>query len=116
MAAPHHNDDAQLLAQHQKLLDDLERGIRVANREIITRHVKRKVKGDDVMRLAIAVAELRARYLDQALRLIDREKGVVPDSAEIKRLAAARETYDEALHAFEAFRRAIERGYVDVEA
>jgi flagellar biosynthesis/type III secretory pathway chaperone len=109
------SDDDKLLARQKQFLDQLEKTIRAANREIIHRHIP-KLTVDDVTKMAIAVAELRARYLDAAKRLTEREQGVAPDAADVNRLAKARETYDEMLHAFEALRRAIERGYVDVSA
>jgi hypothetical protein len=108
-----HNPDDGFPARQKVFLDNVERTIRAANREIIHQHIPR-VTGDDVTKLAVVVAELRARYLDAARRLIEREQGVAPNSAEVAQLAKAREMYDEAMHAFEALRRAIERGYVDI--
>jgi len=105
--------DADLLARQKHFLDQLEQAIRVANRQIIHKHVP-KITKDDVLKLAMTVGEIRARYLEASLKLIDREEGVMPDASEITRLSRARETFDEVVAAFEALRRAIERGYVDV--
>jgi hypothetical protein len=108
------SNDADLLARQRHFLDQVEHAIRIANRKIIHKHVP-KITRDDVLKLAMTVGEIRARYLQAALKLVDREEGVMPDAAEISRLAKARETFDEAVSAFEALRRAIERGYVDVK-
>lgn len=105
--------DDEILKRQKIFLDHVEYAIRVANRKIIHRHVQ-NISEDDVLRLAMAVGELRARYLAQGMKLIDKEEGVVFDAAEISRLAKQREAFDEATQVFEALRRAIERGYVDV--
>lgn len=107
-------DDDRLLARQQKFLQQIERTIRAANREIIHKHLP-AISADDVTRLAVVVAELRARYLDSAKRMAERDQGVAPDASEIAKLARAREHYDEVTHAFEALKRAIERGYVDLK-
>jgi hypothetical protein len=107
-------DDTGFPAQHEQFLANVEKMVRTANREIIHRHIP-VFSTDDVTRLAVAVAELRARYLVAARRLIEHERGVVPDTADMVQLAKAREMFDEAVHAFEALRRAIERGYVEIK-
>jgi hypothetical protein len=106
-------DDADFPSRQQRFLANVERMTRAANREIIHKHMS-AVTPDDVTRLAVLVAELRARYLKAAMRLVERESGVAPDSGEMAQLSRAREMYDEAVHAFEAMRRAIERGYVNI--
>jgi hypothetical protein len=102
-------------ARQEEFLANVEKLVRAANREIIHRHIP-VFTADDVTRLAVAVAELRARYLTAARRLIEHERGVVPDNADMVQLAKAREMFDEAVHAFEALRRAIERGYVEIKS
>lgn len=106
-------DDAGFPTRQQRFLANVETMTRAANREIIHKHMA-AVTPDDVTRLAVLVAELRARYLKAAMRLVERESGVAPDASEIAQLSRAREMYDEAVHAFEAMRRAIERGYVNI--
>ena len=101
--------------RQEKFLANVETMVRAANREIIHRHLP-AFTADDVTRLAVAVAELRARYLAAARRLIEHERGVAPDTADMVQLAKAREMFDEAVHAFEALRRAIERGYVEIKS
>jgi hypothetical protein len=109
------SDDDLLLRRQQAFLQQIERVIRAANREIIHKHLP-EISGDDVTRLAVVVAELRARYLEEAAKkMAERDQGVPPDSAEIARLAKAREHFDEVAHAFDALKRAIERGYVDLK-
>ena len=106
-------DDTGFPARQERFLANVETMTRAANREIIHKQMA-AVTADNVTRLAVLVAELRARYLKAAMRLVEREGGVAPDSGEMAQLARAREMYDEAVHAFEALRRAIERGYIDV--
>lgn len=91
------------------LLLDLEHAIRIANREIIHKRVP-DVSSDTVLQLAIVVARLRAVYLEHALKLTNTD--TPPDAVQIAALAEHRMAYDEARHAFDALRRAIERGYV----
>lgn len=106
-------DDAGFPTRQQRFLANVETMTRAANREIIHRHIP-AVTADHVTRMAVMVAELRARYLEAAMRLVEREGGVAPDSGELAQLSRLREMYEEAMHAFEALRRAIERGYVNI--
>lgn len=99
--------------RQQRFLANVEALTRAANREIIHKHIP-AVTADGATRMAVMVAQIRARYLEAAMRLVQREGGVAPDAGELAQLSRLREMYDEAVHAFEAMRRAIERGYVDI--
>ncbi|MCC7166919.1 MAG: hypothetical protein IT565_05040 [Rhodospirillales bacterium] len=103
----------QLKAQ-QRFLDEIEQGIRFANRELITKQVP-GLDREKILALAVSVGRLRARYLEAALRLGADEHGEVPSAEKLEGLARCRVHYEEARLAFEALRYAIERGYIDVQ-
>jgi rRNA maturation endonuclease Nob1 len=91
----------------QKFLEDIEMAIFSANREVMKKAVPELTR-DSFMAFAVRVAEARARYLKIALEL---SATAHPSAEDIARLKAAREANDELLHAFEATKRVIERGY-----
>ena len=107
------NDDAELLRRQRAFLFEVEQGIRVANREIIHERLP-ELNREMVLRLAVAVARLRATYLETALKLAGE-----PNSEAIaplfEALAAHRLMFEEARSAFLALQRAIELGYVDLD-
>jgi hypothetical protein len=65
--------------------------------------------------LALACAQARAAWVAEAFRL-GGQVGGAADPAAIARLASLRTAYDELLHAYEAARRMVERGYLTYEA
>lgn len=91
----------------QKFLEEIEMAIFSANREVMKKAVPELTR-DAFMAFAVRVAEARARYLKIALEL---SANASPSAEDIARLKAAREANDELLHAFEATKRVIERGY-----
>ncbi|MBM3516274.1 MAG: hypothetical protein FJX56_00015 [Alphaproteobacteria bacterium] len=110
-----HTQDYQNLIAHKQFLEDVENGVRVANREIIHAHIP-TLNRDKFLEFAVAVARLRAGYLDAALALFVGGYGPDwPDEAALVSLRSLRKTYLEGMRAFEALRRAIERGYVDLD-
>lgn len=100
-------------APHAGFPAEVEAIIRAANQAVIHERLP-SLDRDAVMRLAVAVARLRTRYLEAALGLIAHADGVPPDQADIGSVTRARVMYEEAMHAFGALTRAIERGYVAV--
>lgn len=113
-----HSDDYKNLMKQKRFLNEIEQGIQLANREIIHNRIPEITK-ESVLSLAIAIAKLRASYLEAAFRLGGSEKiegNAQPPSPEnIKELRTQREMYEEARASFDALRYAIERGYVDVD-
>jgi hypothetical protein len=107
-----HSDDYEKLLAQQKFLHEIEHGIRVANRDIIHQRIS-EITEQDVLHLAVQVSRYRAEYLAAAFELA-RHKEKTPGADAIGRVRARREAYEEAVHAFEALQRAIERGYVDL--
>lgn len=96
----------------QKFLEEVEMAIFSANREVLKKTVPELTR-ESFMAFAIRVAESRARYLKIALDLSAKSN---PTSEDIASLKAAREANDELLHAFEATKRVIERGYTTLAA
>lgn len=89
-------------------LAQMDLAVYAANQEIIGRLLP-DLDQQDVVRFAVVVAEQRAHYVKEALRLTRAKREPTP--AEIAGLAALRAGYDELSAAFEALRRLIERGY-----
>jgi len=105
--------DINAVARQASFVHEVEATVRAANQAVIHDGLP-QLDRDAVTRLAVAVAKLRTRYLQAALGLIAHEDGVPPDYADISSVTRARVMYEEALHAFDAVTRAIERGYVEV--
>ncbi|MCW8915588.1 MAG: hypothetical protein OQK24_07010 [Magnetovibrio sp.] len=109
-----HTDDYKKLMNQKRFLNDIEQGIRIANREIIDKRIP-VVTRDTVLSFAVAIARLRARYLEAAFRAADSDRGEPLDQSEVAQLRKHREAYEECKAAFGAMRYAIEQGYVAVE-
>jgi len=92
-------------------LEQIEVAIFSANREIIHRAIP-ELDRDSFVRFAVVVAEARAAYVKLALQMS--KKGHAPPAEDLHHLHAARETYEELMHAFEATHRLIKRGYSSV--
>ena len=104
--------DYQDLVAHRRFLDELEHGIRMVNREIIHEKIPEITK-DYFLKMAVMTSRERAEYLGAAFELVE-TSSLVPSEEVVAELRAKRERYEEAVEAFEALKRAIERGYVDV--
>lgn len=109
-----HSDDYKKMMHQKRFLNDVEQGIRIANREIIHARIP-ALTTDTVLKFAVAIARLRAGYLETAFRAAGSDNGEPLDQAAVDDLRTHREAYEEAKKAFEALRYAIELGYVDVE-
>jgi len=96
----------------KRLLDEVEHGVREANRAVIGQRLP-EITREGFLRLATVVARLRAEYLACALGLGREARGDVTGE-EIDRLARLRVAYDEARLAFEALERCVQRGYVEI--
>jgi|GEM_PF-463989 len=113
--APEESDSA-FAQKRRRFLDGLERAIAEANREIIGTTLSADpgsiLDADAFLRLAVRVAELRARYIAEGLAVAAGQ----PDPAAIERLARCRRAFEEMRLVFEATERVVERGYVDLPA
>jgi hypothetical protein len=104
--------DYQDLVAQRRFLDELEHGIRMVNREIIHEKIPQITK-DYFLKFAVMTSRVRADYLGAAFELVEAGSSV-PSEDVVASLKGKRERYEEAVEAFEALKRAIERGYVDV--
>lgn len=95
-----------------RLLDTAEVAVREANRTVLHEAIP-ELSEAAFLRLAVAVARVRADYLAAALAL-GRDSHGHPTQGEIENLALKRTAFDEASQAFEALSRAISRGYIDI--
>ncbi len=108
-----HGDDYQALVEQKRFLVEVERGIQLANREIIHQRIS-EITNEPFLAMAVMVGRFRATYLEAAQTLAADIKAA-PSLQAITELREKREAYEEAAAAFEALRRAIEQGYVDVQ-
>jgi hypothetical protein len=105
--------DRQRLRSEQIFFEELEQGVRTANREIIGARIP-ELNKDKIHALAVMVGRLRASYLELAFQLCATGDGAAPDPTVIEGLRERRRMFEEARDAYEALRRAIERGYIDI--
>lgn len=108
-------DDEYRLRRHRQFVLELEREIGQLNRRIVHDRMPH-LNRERCLELAAAVARARAEYLDLALRLSDSGSPDPISDDEISALALARRHFEELREAFAAMERAIECGYVDVDA
>lgn len=103
------DSDPAFAQKRRRFVDGLERAIAEANHEIIGGSLG-ALDRETFLRLALRVAELRASYIQQGLKVAHGH----PDRAAIELLAERRIAYDEMRSVFEATQRVVERGYVDL--
>lgn len=80
-----------------------------SNREVIG-HVLGHADQARFQRLAVAVAQARAQWLSEALKLSEVPRAITAE--ETAKLARLRGAFDELAEAYEALRRTVERGYL----
>ncbi len=105
--------DRQRLRAEQIFFEELEHGIRTANREIIGARIP-ELNKDTIHGLAVMVGRLRASYLELAFKMCAAGDGTEPDASFVEGLRARRQMFEEARDAYEALRRAVERGYIEI--
>ena len=103
----------QDLIKEQRFLEEVERGIREANLEVIHERIS-PITPENLLPFATCVARLRARYLEAAFKFTEKNSGDTLEDSEIEELRRHRTAFEEARDAFEALRHAIERGYVEI--
>ena len=105
--------ESDLARRQKQALAFIDKAIEPINREIIHKAIP-GLNRDKYIEFAAVVAELRADYLASALSyFVGQRRGGADDAGAIQALRGKRETYEEALAAYEALHRALERGYVD---
>jgi hypothetical protein len=103
---------ADLSERQRQALAFIDKAIQPMNREVIHRAIPGLGK-EKYVEFAAVVAQLRADYLATALTYFVGQRQHTATKAGLAQLREMRETYEEALHAYDALHRALERGYVD---
>lgn len=101
--------------KNKRFLLDTKRSIRLSNNEVIHKLVP-PITGERMLSFSVAVAKMRAEYIDAAFKFADSKHPAPTESAiEIDQLALCRRRFEEARDAYIALERTIELGYVTVE-
>ena len=96
-----------------RFLMTFERAVQEANREAINPKLP-PLKVENVVPLMATVARLRARYLQLAFEVCDKNGKIPPNSEQISRLKETRLEYEEMLKAAQELEHCVNRGYVDI--
>lgn len=109
LLAPEEMDSA---ARHRvmRFKEAMDGAILEANRDVCRRQIP-AVKRQDLLRMVVRVAELRADYIECGLHLSEQRH---PTVAQIEELELRRRAFEELKAAYGATERLIERGYVTV--
>lgn len=104
-----------VLTKNRRFLSETEQTIRLANNEVIHKQVP-PISSERVLSFAVAVAKLRAHYIEAAFKFADLDHAEGDEGiTEIDNLGLSRRRFEEARDAFSAMQRAIELGYMVVE-
>tara|TARA_R110002167_G_scaffold279204_1_gene485096 strand:- start:1971 stop:2348 length:378 start_codon:yes stop_codon:yes gene_type:complete len=93
------------------LLEKIDYAAFISNREVIGQMLV-DVDAGSFQRLAVMTATARGKWAAEALRLSESGSPVTPDQT--ARLTAHRTAYEELAEAYEAMRRMVERGYINI--
>ena len=96
-----------------RFLMTFERAVQEANREAINPKLP-PLKVENVVPLMATVARLRARYLQLAFDVCDKNGKITPNSEQISSLKETRLEYEEMLKAAQELEHCVNRGYVDI--
>lgn len=96
-----------------RFLMTFERAVQEANREAINPKLP-PLKVENVVPLMATVARLRARYLQLAFEVCDKNGKITPNSEQISSLKETRLEYEEMLKAAQELEHCVNRGYVDI--
>ncbi len=103
------------LAKNKHFLMKVEQSIRLSNNEVIHQKIS-PVTSERMLSFAVAVAKLRAEYIETAFNFADaKHADGAEGDADIDELRLRRSRFEEARDAFIALQRAIELGYMVVE-
>lgn len=106
----HNDEDAVRLRQQRHFFDQLDQSIHDVNREVIHGLIP-KLDRETFRKMAETVAKLRVKYIASAVQLSTPEAMSHTHTAQLKQM---REQFEEARAAFDAAKRAITRGYIDM--
>jgi hypothetical protein len=114
-AADHFEPEVDAATQKslRGLLEKIDYTAFASNKEVLGAVVG-AVEEARIQRLAVAAAQARAAWIEAALELAELGRAITPEETE--KLLAGRAAYEELAAAYEALRRAAERGYVKIAA
>jgi hypothetical protein len=104
------SDDAGKLRQQRVLFDQVDHAISETNREVIHGLIPKLDKAV-FLKMAKGVAQLRVKYIAAGIQLAQTDSLKEPQLQQLKTL---REQFEEARAAFDAVKRAVSRGYIDI--
>jgi len=103
------------LAKNRRFLMTVEQSIRLANNEIIHKDIP-PVTTDRMLTFAVAVAQLRAKYIAAAFKFAESSSAdAQQNAAAIEELSTYRKQFEETRDAYTALQRAIEAGYIEIQ-
>ena len=97
-----------------RLLQEIDAAITEANRVTI-KATTGSVTQEQVLRVAVTVSGMRAKYLREVLRLAEKGQGSEERPEAIGKLRDMRVAYEEGVAAFEHLRHAMDRGYIEID-
>ncbi len=98
----------------RRMFREFDQAISESNRAAITAATG-AISKEQVLRVAITVSRLRARYLREVMKLTADTGAEALDPSAVLDLRQMREAYEEALQAFGALRHVFERGYIEFD-
>lgn len=107
-----HDETTQQRRQRQ-FLDAVEQTVHDTNHEVIHAVLPRLDRAT-FMQMARTVAQLRVKYIAATAAAL--AGSALPTTQQIDQIKHLREVFEEARTGFDALKRAISRGYVDVAA
>lgn len=110
--AQHNLDSFDTDLGRRRVFQEFDQAIVESNRAAISAATG-GVTREQVLRVAIVVSRLRARYLAEILTLAGDKAQSGLDPTAVLDLRQLRDAYEEALHGFGVLRHALERAYID---
>lgn len=105
------SDDSQLTRKQRQFLDAVEHSVHDINHDVIHAVLPRMDKAT-FLQMAKAVAQLRIKYIATTAAAL--ASGEVPTAQQTAQLKQMREQFEEARSGFDAVKRALSRGYIDI--
>ncbi len=112
MADMHMRDaDQELIVQ--RFFKEFEKRIESINRASIETSIG-PVSQQAFMDVAGSVANIRALYIKEVMKISTKGDSEVPDAETLRRLRNFRQAYEEVVNGFEALSQAVKRGHLDL--
>jgi len=102
--------EADKIKQQRMLFDQIDQAVTENNRDVIHGLIP-KIDKAVFMKMAHGVAMLRVKYIAAGIQLAQDDTLKEPQLNQLRQL---REQFEEARAAFDAVKRAVSRGYIDI--